>query len=92
MLRFTFYGALPRQMMHWQGPSLTAIERLLDETVATSDQAGRQRRLAEVQNIIQNEVPYGTLHFKKQLTGWSKQLRGFRPGPTYGFTLDGVGA
>ncbi|MEN3284540.1 MAG: hypothetical protein V7607_5680 [Solirubrobacteraceae bacterium] len=56
---------------------------------ARSDDA-RRRILAEVQNIIQDNVAIAGVHFKKQITGWSPSLDGFRPLPTSGFVLDRV--
>ncbi|AYY11967.1 ABC transporter substrate-binding protein [Actinobacteria bacterium YIM 96077] len=90
LLRWTYYGNLPRQFMYWEGEPLERVEELLDEALTAPDDDARSSALAEVQNIVQTEVPIGRLHRVDYLTGWSASLDGFRPVPTAGFVLDGV--
>ena len=90
LLRYVYYGAVPRQLLHWEGKALDTIEGLLDKALAAPDSADRGRRLAQAQNLIQEQAPVAPLHHKKQLTGWSAALRGFRPLPTAGLSFDGV--
>lgn len=89
-LRWIYYGEIPRNFLYWTGAPLARVEQLLDEALSAADDATRTRLLGEVQNIVQDEVPIGRLHRTDQLTGWSRDLRGFRPSPTAGFVLDGV--
>lgn len=90
LLRYVYYGAIPRELLHWNGDALDRIESLLDEALAATAEDDRKRVLAQAQDLIQEQVPVGPLHHKRQLTGWSASLRGFRPLPTIGFALDDV--
>lgn len=89
-LRWIYYGDFPRSFLYWDGAPLAQVEKLLDEALGAADEATRTRLLGQVQNLVQNEVPIGRLHRTEQLTGWSRNLQGFRPSPTAGFVLDGV--
>ncbi|WP_110340020.1 ABC transporter substrate-binding protein [Prauserella flavalba] len=90
LLRFHFYGPLPRQFAHWDSPALTRIETLLDEAIEMNNGTQRRERWAEAQSIVQNEVPIAALHRVKQLTAWRSELSGFRALPGPGFLPDGV--
>ncbi|NED94763.1 ABC transporter substrate-binding protein [Phytoactinopolyspora alkaliphila] len=90
LLRWIYYGALPRQFMYWDVPARDRVEELLDEALTSADTGERAAALAEVQDIIQTEVPLGRLHRADYLTGWSSTLQNFRALPTSGFALDGV--
>jgi peptide/nickel transport system substrate-binding protein len=89
-LRWIFYGNLARQFMFWNGDPLVRVEALLDQALVAPDETTRRAVLAEVQELVQEEVPIGRLHRANQLTGWSEKLVGFRPAPVPGFVLDGV--
>ncbi|RBM13578.1 hypothetical protein DI005_30485 [Prauserella sp. PE36] len=90
LLRFHFYGPLPRQFAHWNAPALARIERLLDEAIEMNDETQRRQRWSEVQDIVQDEVPIAALHRVKQLTAWRSTLSGYRALPGPGFLPDGV--
>ncbi len=90
MLQIYWSGSHPRDILHWEGDSLTRIETLLNEAFAAGDAEERKQLLGEVQEIAQTEVPIHVLHTVDQLSAWSSDLSGFRPSPTHGFVLDGV--
>lgn len=89
-MRWLFYGAVPKQYVYWSGPEQQAVERQLDQALAAADDAQRKQLLGQIQKTVQEQVPIGTLHFKKQLTAWSEDLQNFRPLSTQGFNIDGV--
>ncbi|WP_162606241.1 ABC transporter substrate-binding protein [Jiangella asiatica] len=90
LLRWSFYGSLPREFLYWNTPERDRVEQLLDLALTTADAAERSTALAEAQNILQTQAPLGRLHRADYLTGWSSTLQGFRPLPTSGVELDGV--
>lgn len=89
-LRWLYYGTLPRQFMYWDGDPLERVEGLLDAALTAPDDQSRASALADVQNVIQREVPIGELHRVDFLSAWAASLNGFRAAPTPGFILDGV--
>ncbi|SDU73557.1 ABC transporter substrate-binding protein [Jiangella alkaliphila] len=90
LLRWSFYGTIPREFLYWNVPERDRVEQLLDVALTTPDAAARSAALAEAQNILQVQAPLARLHRADYLTGWSDTLQGFRPLPTAGFDLDGV--
>ncbi|WP_026876882.1 ABC transporter substrate-binding protein [Jiangella gansuensis] len=90
LLRWSFYGTIPREFLYWNTPERDRVEQLLDLALTTADAAERSAALAEAQNILQTQTPLARLHRADYLTGWSSTLQGFRPLPTSGFELDGV--
>jgi peptide/nickel transport system substrate-binding protein len=90
-LRWQWYGFVPRNILYWSGPALEQVEALLDEALATPDPDARRQLLAEVQDIIQTEVPIGPVHHRNKITAWVSELEGFRASPTDGLLVpDGV--
>lgn len=90
ILRWLYYGVVPKTLLYWTGASASHVEKLLDQALTSADQQTRTARLGEVQEIVQNEVPIGFLHRAKKLTAWSRSVSGFRPSPSYVFRLDDV--
>lgn len=90
ILRWGYTGVTPAQFYYWQTDATVQVQQLLDEALRSADKSTRSDRLAQVQNILQNEAPYMPLHFKAQITAWSDQLQGVNALPTVGFDLDGV--
>jgi peptide/nickel transport system substrate-binding protein len=90
ILRWGYTGVTPAQFYYWQNDATVRVQELLDEALRAPDKSTRSDRLAEVQNILQEEAPYMPLHFKAQITAWSAELQGVHALPTVGFGLDGV--
>ncbi|WP_143021407.1 ABC transporter substrate-binding protein [Prauserella marina] len=89
-LRYVYYGAFPRTVSHWDTEQLRQIEADLDEAVAAGNEEERKNALSKVQEGVQDEVPFATLVWKRQITGWSSSLENFRPLGHIGFPLDDV--
>lgn len=67
-----------------------ALEALLDKALAAPDDETRRTLLAQAQDLVQEQSPLAPLHHKRQLTGWSALLQGFRPLLTVGLSFEGV--
>lgn len=92
LLRLMYTGSFPRTLLFWDGEPLARLEDMCERAVAAPDAATRDSLVAEMTNLLADEVPLAPLHFKNQLTAWSSQLQNFRPLPTVGLALDGVSA
>lgn len=90
LLRWFYYGFLPRGFSHWPEANVVAVEQLLDKALTTTSKETRRDALAEVQNIVQSEGPVALIHFRNQLTAWSSALTGVRALSGPGLPLDGV--
>lgn len=90
LLRYVYYGSIPRDLLRWTGRLVETVERLLDDALAAPTEADRKRLIAQAHNLIQEQAPVATLHHKKQLAGWSAALQNFRPLPAVGLAFDGV--
>jgi peptide/nickel transport system substrate-binding protein len=84
------YGKRALTLWRWTGPKADQAQDLLRLAETTNDPAVVSGYLAELQNIIQDEVPIASLHRRNEVTGWSDRLTGFRTLPGVGFILDGV--
>jgi peptide/nickel transport system substrate-binding protein len=89
-LRSFYQGQLPQTILGWNTAESTKVTQLLETAFFAPDDATRHTYLADVQNIVQDEVPLATLHFNDQLTAWSNSLSNFTPLGHYGFALDGT--
>ncbi|TDE13528.1 ABC transporter substrate-binding protein [Jiangella asiatica] len=92
LLRLMYTGSFPRTLLFWDGEPLQRLEELSGRALAAPDPASRDSLVAEMTDLLAEEVPLAPLHFKKQITAWSSQLSDFRPLPTVGLALDGVNA
>lgn len=90
ILRWSYYGSVPRTFLYWTGAPLTQVENLLDQALTAQDPNERAAHLAQVQDIVQSEAPIGFLHRLKKATAWSASVSGFRPTPANELNLDGV--
>jgi ABC-type transport system substrate-binding protein len=90
LLRWDYYGVAARELYYWTTPNAVKVSTLLDEAISAPTVAGRNKLLAEVQNLVQDESPAPTILFLRQLTAWSDKLHGFQPSPTQGLDFIGV--
>jgi peptide/nickel transport system substrate-binding protein len=69
---------------YYQNP---AVDRLLDEAAATTDEDQRRRLYGEVQRLIAEDVPYISLWYKTNVAVAQNTLTGIRLPPIADFTF-----
>lgn len=79
VLRWLYYGTVPKQFLYWRNDAAKRVTKLLDTAEAASNLDARRRALADVQAIVNDEVPVGVLHFVNGLSAWHASLRDYRP-------------
>ncbi|PXY24879.1 hypothetical protein BAY59_22730 [Prauserella coralliicola] len=90
LLRFSFTGFVSENLAQWKNEKSKHLVEILDNAVRAADDAERKDYLAQAMNIVQDEIPFLALHHLKLVTGWSDQVKDFKPLPTYGLVVDGA--
>ncbi|WP_166355560.1 ABC transporter substrate-binding protein [Phytoactinopolyspora limicola] len=90
ILRWLYYGVIPRQFAFLDDATATRIEDALDEAYQAPNDGLRRESLENAQRLIQELVPLAPLHRKMSITAWSNRVTGFQAPATTGIYLDGV--
>lgn len=93
LLRWLYYGLVPRSFCYWEAPEADELERLLDQALRATSDEQRDGRLGAAQQLIAEQVPIFPVHFRSAPTAWSSQeIEGFVPQPILNLELFDVRA